>query len=78
MNRRDFIKGLFATAAYTVVAPHLPQTPNGVRLKASSSLQDLIDQTLLQYRKVLADNITSKSVLWTHLVEKGYVNELRA
>lgn len=78
MNRRDFIKGLFATAAYTVVAPHLPQPTSGVRLKAAPSLQDLIETTLLQYRKALADNITSKSVLWTHLIEKGYINELRA
>ncbi len=78
MNRRDFIKGLFATATYTVVAPHLPQHTSGVRLQAASSFQDLIETTLMQYRKVLADNITQKSVIWTLFVEKGYINELRA
>lgn len=64
MTRRDLLKGIFATAAYTAVSQVLPSI-DGVRYPAKSTLtlETLISTTLKNYRKILADNITTKSPL---------------
>lgn len=70
VNRRDFLKGFLAATAVTALAP-LPQLAELPTKQAT--FEDMVALTLKNYRQMLTDNITSKSVIFTKFQELGWI-----
>lgn len=74
MTRRDLLKGIFATAAYTVVSQALPSI-DGVSFPAKSTLtfEKIVEETMRKYRRVLHENIMRPPPLYLHFKKKGLI-----
>lgn len=73
MNRRNFLKGFAAATIFTALAP----LPSIVELSTNNASYLTVDQiiqtTLMNYRNILAKNITDQQCIWMKLKEKGLI-----
>lgn len=69
MNRRNFLKGLLATATIAVIPS--PLTLPGYGVAQAATFDELIAKSLKSCQKLMLDNITRPSPLYLMLKDKG-------